>query len=122
MVRVAQLIKTMLEARQVAEAADRDYAFAEEEESRATILALWAALSGYHASVFKLRQTIKAQGDSLGPLETERPVAARWRWPPPLQVKCSSFRVLNRSLDGLGHILLRCSNDALELLLDGLGF
>ena len=35
--------------------------------------------------------------------------------------KYSSFRVLNRSLDGLGHILLRRSNDALELLVDGLG-
>lgn len=49
MVRVAQLKKTMSEARQVAEAAEQDYAFTEEAGSRATELALWATLSGYHA-------------------------------------------------------------------------
>ncbi len=48
-VRVAQLRKTMSEARQVAEAADRNYAFAEEAGSRATELALWGTLFGYHA-------------------------------------------------------------------------
>jgi hypothetical protein len=77
MVRVAQLRKTMSEARQVAEAADRNYAFAEEAGSRATELALWAALSGYHVSVCKLRQTIKAQGDSPGPFDIEWPVRAK---------------------------------------------
>jgi hypothetical protein len=49
MVRVAQLKKTMLESRQVADAAERDYAFAEEAGSRATELALWGTLFGYHA-------------------------------------------------------------------------
>ena len=48
-VRVAQLRKTMSEARQVAEAAEQDYAFAEEAGSRATELALWGTLFGYHA-------------------------------------------------------------------------
>ena len=63
--------------------------------------------------VFKLRQTIKAQGDSPGPSDIEWPVRA--------QVRRASLLELNSSLDGLGHLLLRRSNDTLELLVGGLG-
>lgn len=57
----------MLEARQVAETADRDYAFAKEAESRATILALWAALSGYHAKCVEDRWIVAEFEGKLEP-------------------------------------------------------
>jgi hypothetical protein len=39
----------MIESRAIAEAAEQDYAFAEEAGSCATELALWGTLPGYHA-------------------------------------------------------------------------
>ena len=79
MVRVAQLKKTMLEARQVADAAERDYAFAEEAGSRATELALWGTLSGYHTKCVEDRWIVAEFEGKLEPDATLREALLRAR-------------------------------------------
>ena len=81
-VRVAQLRKTMSEARRVAEAAEQNYAFAQEAGSRARELALWATLSGYHAKPVEDRWIVAEFEGKLEPDATlqEALLRARIYW------------------------------------------
>ena len=81
-VQVAQLKKTMSETRQVANAAEQDYAFAQEAESRARELTLWATLFGYHAKPVEDRWIVAEFEGKLEPDATlqEALLRARKYW------------------------------------------
>jgi hypothetical protein len=103
-VRVAQLRKTMLEARQVAGAAEQDYAFAEEAGSRARELALWATLSGYHAKPVEDRWIVAEFEGKLEPDATLQEALLRaddWRLPQAMQEDgCREATPRGQSTDG----------------------